>query len=490
MTTALRGQNKPPGKSWQQLRENDSLIIEPLPINSVKDDYAPIFIDGVLYFISSRKNRHTDEAELQYNENVYTSRYVDSAWSSPKMFYFLNSDDYTALAGFCADRSKLFTYKTFGDGDIYCSLQNEKGKWFRPKRMKYVNSIFHEQSVAEANGIMIVSSERPGGRGQHDLYWAIADKNGQYINFVPLNIANTSGDEVDVSFSADGKTLYFSSDVLGSTGGYNIFFTQLDSTRQWSKPQELFMNTPGDDRWFMDCDSMFFCSRSSEAGDDDLYWGHIIPIVPKFQRDTTSITKLVLRDTLLTTILLLDTVVPIQHVVYQDTNFTSEILSNTSIVDIIVPQNTLIQTLPDTLSIVDNKLVSLQRKLDSLQFAVHIAKVQVGAYRFITSVDDFKRHFQAFDSTALIVEKETTNEGLVYKYLISQTYSTLEPAVLRQQQAIHQQTADMNRSYYPMGKPYDAFIVVYDDSWNRIIIYFNVRTKDYRILVGDKIIFF
>lgn len=484
-STALRGQNKPPGKSWQKLGENDSLVIESLPINSLKDDYAPIFIDGVLYFISSRKNRHTDEAELQYNENVYTSRYVDSTWSKPRKFYFFNSDDYTALAGFCSEGPQLFTYKTFGEGDLYCSVRGEK-HWSPPKRMKSpVNSDYHEQSVAEANNIMIISSERPGGRGQHDLYWSVADENGQYLNFVSLDIVNTNGNEIDVSFSADGTTLYFSSNVDASTGGYDIFFTQLDSTRQWSKPQELFMNT----RWFMDCDSMFFCSRSSESGDDDLYWGHIIP---KFQRDTTSIQKLVIRDTLMTTVVL-DTIVPIQHidVVYQDTNFTYEVLSDTLVIDTIVPvQNTFIQILPDTLSVVDNKLVSLQKKLDSLQFVVHLAKVQVGAYRFITSIVDFKCHFQAFDTTTITVEKENTDEGVVYKYLISQDYSTLETAVIRQQEAIWQQTADINQSYYPQGKPYDAFIVCYDDSWNRIIIYFNVRTKDYRILVGDKVIFF
>jgi len=106
--------------------ENDSLAISPLSINSIKDDYAPIFIDGVLYFTSSRKDRHTDEAELQYNENIYTSRYQDSAWSTPKKYYFFNNDDYTALAGYSTEGPQLFTYKTFGDGDfiVPCVVRN------------------------------------------------------------------------------------------------------------------------------------------------------------------------------------------------------------------------------------------------------------------------------------------------------------------------------------------------------------------------------
>jgi len=93
-STALRGQNKPPGKFWQKLGENDSLVIESLSsLNSSRNDYSPIFLDGVLYFTSSRKDRYTDESTLQYNESIYTSYYQDSVWSQPKKHYFFNTDD-------------------------------------------------------------------------------------------------------------------------------------------------------------------------------------------------------------------------------------------------------------------------------------------------------------------------------------------------------------------------------------------------------------
>lgn len=465
-STALRGQNKPPGKFWQKLGENDSLVIESLSsLNSSRNDYSPIFLDGVLYFTSSRKDRYTDESTLQYNESIYTSYYQDSVWSQPKKHYFFNTDDYTSLAGFCSDRSKIFTYKTFGDGDLYCSLQNEKGKWFRSKRMRYVNSMFHEQSVAEAHGIMVVSSDRSGGCGQHDLYWSVADDNGQYLDFFVLDSINTYADEVDVSFSVDGKTLYFSSNVASSLGGYNLFFTQLDSTRRWSKPQELFMNTSGDDRCFMNCDSMFFCSRSGEFG-DDLYWGHIIP---KYKRDTSLIKKLTSLQVNLNN-LSIDTLL-VQNLV----NFNKRPTE---------PLFFMSDGMPDTLK--QQKLLDVYETLDSLKFEVYASQVQVGAYYYIRSVDEFKHNFGAFDTTGIIIEKVVTQKGTLYKYLIDETFTTLQDGAVRQQEALHQQTSESNLSYYPKGRAYDAFIVVYNEKRERIIIYFNVAAGDFQVLFGDQ----
>jgi len=461
-------------KSWQSLGKNDSLVFESLPFNSVMDDCTPLYIDGILYFSSTRKNRNTDEAALQYNENIYTSHYLDSVWSIPEKWYFFNSDDYTALAGMSTRGPQLFTYKTFGNGDIYSSIYNsslqnsKKGRWFRTKRLKFpINSNAHEQSLSEANGIMVVSSERSGSKGEHDLYWSIINVDGEYINFYPIDVVNTSGDEVDVSLSKDGKTLYFSSNS-SENGRYNVFYTTLDENKHWTKPTKLSINTSGDNRWFMDCDSMFFMTsnRVGGTGGDDLYWGHIIP---KNNRDTTSIHRLKPREAILDTNLItvkmlnLDERLTIdEHVFFtQDGNI-------------------------DTLK--QEKLIQIYDVLDSLNFEVKITKVQVGAYYYVRSVDEFKYNYQSFDTTDVMVEKVQTKRGILYKYLINEKYKTLKESAIRQQVAIDQQSDARNRSGYPKGRAYDAFIVAYDKNMRRIIIYFDVEHKDYKILIdGQKI---
>jgi hypothetical protein len=453
--TGLRAQ-KTTAKHWQKLGEKDSLFITPLTtINSAKDDYSPVFINGVLYFSSSRKYKHTDEAELQYNDNIYSTRYVDTAWSSPKKWYFFNNDDYTALAGSSSDGS-LFTYKTFGNGDFYCSTYT-KNHWLKPKKMKTpINSNFHEQSITEANGVIVFSSNRPGGQGEHDVYCAQLQSNGIY-SIVPLDIINSSGDEVDVSFSFDKKTLFFSSNGLGGKGGYDIFFTTLDESGHWSKPESLSINSEYNDRWFVNLDSMFFMS-SNRSGNDDIIWGHILE-----KRSNDTIKKMTPKLISLK----LDSLFP--HI--NDRPTTPVFFTSDGKVD----------------TLRDKKLIKIYDQLDSLKFEVYYAQVQIGAYYYLQSIKEFKYNYPAFDTTKIFVEKIQTAKGTLFKYLVDQKYQTLKESAIRQQTAIKQQTDQENLYKIKQG---DAFIAVYNKLGERILIYFNVYTGACRILVGNKTIYF
>jgi hypothetical protein len=140
----------------------------------------------------------------------------------------------------------------------------------------------------------------------------------------------------------------------------------------------------------------------------------------------------------------------------------------------------------DTLK--QEKLIQIYDVLDSLNFEVKITKVQVGAYYYVRSIDEFKYNYQSFDTTDVMVEKVQTKRGILYKYLINEKYKTLKESAIRQQVAIDQQSDARNRSGYPKGRAYDAFIVAYDKNMRRIIIYFDVEHKDYKILIdGQKI---
>ena len=462
-TTALWGQTKP-SKSWQKLGEKDSLCITPIKtINSAKDDFSPMFINGILYFTSSRVYRHTDEADLKCNENIYTTRYIDTSWSLPTKFYFFNNDDYTALAGCGSGGSQLFTYKTFGNGDFYSLRRGEK-HWSRPKRMKNpINSDSHEQSITEANGIIVFSSDRPGGQGQHDLYSAQINSNGEYT-VVPVNMVNSPGDEVDVRFGSDGKTLYFSSNGLeNGKGGYDIFFTVLDESGHWqvSKNMGQLINSDADDRYFLNCDSMFFLSsnRAGSTGGDDIVWGRLLE---KRSKDTNKLAFIKPRDFNL----------PKDSVIVH--------LNDRSIEPVI-----FLGDKDDSLRNV--KLIAIDDTLKKHEFEIYYAQVQIGAYYYLQSIQEFKYNYPAFDTTKIFVEKIQTKKGMLFKYLIDEKYTTLKESAVRQQQAIYQQTDQANRYKIVQG---DAFIAVYDKAGQRILIYFNIYTGACRILIGDKTIKF
>ncbi len=137
----------------------------------------------------------------------------------------------------------------------------------------------------------------------------------------------------------------------------------------------------------------------------------------------------------------------------------------------------------------EQKLQDLEQKLDSMEYKPYRAFVQVGAYRFVNSVKEFKNRFPAFDTTALRIEFELVNslpDAKIQRFIIDKTFSTLRNAAIRQQEALKQQASEINR----YESPVDAFIAVYDNRDVRIVIFFNLDKDDYKILVGNKAIYF
>jgi hypothetical protein len=432
------GLNAQTGKiagSWHSPGENDSLVTQLLEINSKYDDFSPIYLNGTLYFSSNRKNVNTDEADLKYNQNVYSSIAEDNDWNKSVKHYFFNNDDYTALAGYSFDGPRIFLYKTFGNGDLYYCDLNKKGKWKTPKRFKSpVNSQFTEQSIAWTDELIVISSNR-GDNETFDLYWGYTASDPKKIELKPLKIANSSLDELDVSFSSDGKTLFFSSNGQGGEGGFDIFKTVFDGKGNWSKPDNLGsgINTPDDERWFMSCDSAYFMStgRADGKGGLDIYRGHIIPRMEKVKPDT------VIAE---------------------------------------IPTDTI-----DQIEIINNFL-------DSSKFEVYYAYVQVGAFYFIKSVEEFKSKFGLFAATDIFVEKVKTERGILHKYILNTEYKTLKEAAVRQKEALAMQR--QNNLINTNKLKEDAFIAVYNQQKERILIYFDVDKNEYKILIGDKYVFF
>src|SRR5690606_32108425 len=92
---------------------------------------------------------------------------------------------------------------------------------------------------------------------------------------------NTDGNEKFPT--ADGDTLYFSSDFLPGMGGYDIFKTYLRYDRTWSPPINLKypINSGGDDFSFIPdwggrkepgvLDQGYFTSSRSREGVDEIF---------------------------------------------------------------------------------------------------------------------------------------------------------------------------------------------------------------------------
>src|SRR5690606_14209993 len=89
----------------------------------------------------------------------------------------------------------------------------------------------------------------------HDIYISYKDAKGKWGEAKNLgSMINTEFNEEAVYMHPDGKTLYFSSQGHNSIGGYDIFKSVYDVTKQaWGKPENIGypVNTTDDDIFFV-----------------------------------------------------------------------------------------------------------------------------------------------------------------------------------------------------------------------------------------------
>jgi hypothetical protein len=125
------------------------------------------------------------------------------------------------------------------------------------------------------------SSNRPGGFGKKDIYRAVKLPNGKWSKALNLgSIINTEEDEDSPFIHPDGKTLYFSSRSHKNMGGYDIFKTTLSEEGHWSEPVNMGypVNTPDDDIYFalsLNGQTGYYSSdRPGGFGGSDIYLIH------------------------------------------------------------------------------------------------------------------------------------------------------------------------------------------------------------------------
>ncbi|PLW94916.1 MAG: hypothetical protein C0592_01340 [Marinilabiliales bacterium] len=421
---------------WDSLYSNDKLECKACEFNSTYNDYSPVVLNnGHILFSSDRINPKTREAALANNENIY--EYNPKSGKS-KYSYFYNSDDHTAIGGNSANGKIILIYKAIYNGNIYFSngnSQKDKLRKFISPGLAVNNDDYCEQSAAIWTNYIVFSSARKEDPNDFDLYFAMLDENYKVDKVNPIAELNTENPEVDVRFTADG-ILTFS---VKNGAYYKPYYSKFDGV-SWSTPEE-------------------------------------IPFIPDEYAES-SIRDFVLYDS---------------SFYFSANNVESEqfdIFVSTIKKDSIFPEpDTLAEILPDTLTPFDQKLQDLQETLDSMEFKPYRAFVQVGAYQFVRTIDEFKSRFPAFSSTALVVEEETEvapGENTIIRYMIDKTYYTLKEAAIRQQEALQQQ-ADPANLYESLV---DAFIAVYDSRDVRIVIFFNLEKKEFKILVGDEVVYF
>lgn len=267
-------------------------------VNTTDREFSPTFYKEGIVFASSREGSKTsfirvgegsDEVKLDlYYEKITGS---DETTVPPAPLSPVNTTMHEGPCSFSKDGNLLYITRTVAGqrvkGEIINTLQiltsrSTDGKvWTSPVSDLPFNSsqysVGHPTLSADGRFLFFIS-DMQGGQGGTDLYFSWKQKDGTWS--APKNLGvdvNTFGYEL-FPFISDNFTLYFSSNGLPGMGKLDVFSCRFDTaTKKCSKPLNLKppINSIWDDFGLIaeaSGEKGFFSSnRYNGTGGDDIY---------------------------------------------------------------------------------------------------------------------------------------------------------------------------------------------------------------------------
>lgn len=274
--------------------------LQTLQINSAASDFGPAFYQpGEIFFTSNRKGKRDNNLTDNWSANHFYQIYVagsDSGANSISKVKSVtgckpNGKFHDGPVAFNAAKRELVftrsnyknaTSKTAKDKKTVAlklfSMPYPIKKGEKVVELPFNNNEFsnaHPAFSADGNTLYF-SSDRPGGFGGTDIYVVTRDNNGMWSE--PKNLGGDINSRFDEKFPylANDGQLYFSSNALDGLGGLDVYKTKFVNGK-WSQPENLGfpINSNADDFTFV-IDSAnrmgyFASNRSGGVGDDDIY---------------------------------------------------------------------------------------------------------------------------------------------------------------------------------------------------------------------------
>lgn len=282
-------------KKIQECNTGKQLVLNPIKgkihnleaVNSEYSEYSSMISadENMLIFTSRRENTKggdVDPFDLEFYEDIYFSNKIDNIWTAPEPISGrLNTGKHDSNAGLSFDGKKLYIYRSNNNGDLFESNLTDNS-WSSPKPISEpINSKYTETSIAfSADGKTVYFvSNRPNGKGGKDIWTCKINEDNTFGKAINLGeTINTKFDEDGVFIHPNGKTIFFSSKGHNTMGNYDIFKSNLDSTGQWTTPENIGypINSTNDDIFFFlsaNGKTGYFSSiKENGLGNKDIYY--------------------------------------------------------------------------------------------------------------------------------------------------------------------------------------------------------------------------
>ena len=269
--------------------------IQNLKINSEYSDFGATIYKNKLYFVSSRNEKATSRNYGWNDEpflDIFSSTINDKGSHLPAdLFDELNSKFHEGIVSFTPDgNTAYFTRESYYEDEYQKdSLNNTKysqlyiykatklkDSWdtFESLEINDVNFSNKNPMVSPDGKHLYFSSNMPGGFGLYDLYKAEINDDGSLGKAENLGQKiNTEGQEA-FPFVTGENMIYFSSDGHLGLGGLDVFYSKnVDNKWSNSKNVGIPVNSGADDFAFMIKEENGYVSsnRTGGVGKDDIY---------------------------------------------------------------------------------------------------------------------------------------------------------------------------------------------------------------------------
>jgi hypothetical protein len=267
----------------------NSFKLQMMSKNKTNGDFGISFYGDKVVFASAR---NVEKKAYGWNDRPYLdlfSAFVNSEGQLVKVEPFsdvINSKKHESNATFSADLKTIYFNRT---GEKQVKVGNEKvamvkiykaelvnDKWANITMLPFSNDFYSVEHpfLTKDGKKLYFSSDMPGSLGSFDIYVVDVNEDGTYSQ--PRNLGETinTNQREQFPFLTDDGTLYFASDGHQGNGNLDIFMSLKTSETEFDKPLNLgsTINSEMDDfNFILDEKKSQGYFASNRTGDDNLY---------------------------------------------------------------------------------------------------------------------------------------------------------------------------------------------------------------------------
>lgn len=235
-------------------------------INRGGATYAPVWVDDKAFvFTSSRPDSNviqTSKTENPYYNNLYRSALADTGFTNADKIEVTGDKNLQeGVATFTADKSRMFFTRWIKKdgkniGAIYMASK-QGDSWGNVEKLNADINVEGFSSIqpfiSPDNKVLYFSSDRPGGAGNYDLWYAPINDDGKPAAAINMGtLINSKGDDQAPYYHMPTHTLVFASNGRVGMGGFDLYKITGDITRWNNEPENMGypINSTKDDIYF------------------------------------------------------------------------------------------------------------------------------------------------------------------------------------------------------------------------------------------------